>query len=163
MPAILTKNLTVENSIQGWRNLIHGWKCHPWMSFMDGEMSSMDGEMPSMDGEMSSMDVIHRWRNVIHGWRSVIHGWRNAIHGWKCHPWMSSIDDSSIRGYHPWMTSMDEDDRWWTWTEHMTACNKGWSIPNDGYILTTNIFDRKGGFCTYFYDPIVQLVPSMQN
>ena len=61
---------------------------------MDGEMSSMDGEMPSIDGEMSSVDVIH--------------GWRDVIHGWKCHPWMSSMDDSSIRGCHPWMKTTDD-------------------------------------------------------
>ena len=30
------------------RNLIHGWKCHPWMS--------------TMDGKTSFMDNIHRWR-----------------------------------------------------------------------------------------------------
>ena len=64
------------------------------MSSIDGEMSSMDGEMSFMDGEMSSMDVIHRWRNVFHGW--------------MCHPKMSSMNDSSIRGWHPQMKMTDE-------------------------------------------------------
>ena len=42
MHTILTKNLTDENSIHGLRsviharrNVIHGWKCHLWMSSMD--------------------------------------------------------------------------------------------------------------------------------
>ena len=89
--AIFTKNLTNENPIHGWRNLIHEWKCHPWKLSMDGEMSSMDGEMSSMDGKVSSMDVIHGKRNVIHGWLFL--------------PWMPSIDD--IHGWRRQMTDMD--------------------------------------------------------
>ena len=40
--------MMVYNSIQGWINLIHGWKRHQWMS--------------SMDREPLSMDDIHGWR-----------------------------------------------------------------------------------------------------
>ena len=91
MDAIFTQNLTNENPIHGWRNLIHEWKCHPWKLSMDGEMSSMDGEMSSMDGKVSSMDVIHGKRNVIHGWLFL--------------PWMPSIHD--IHGWRRQMTDMD--------------------------------------------------------
>ena len=46
-------------------NVIPGWKCHPWMSFIDGKTSSMDG--------------------------SVI----RECHPWlvKPHPWMISTDE----------------------------------------------------------------------
>ena len=41
--------------IHGWRNLIHGWKCHPLISFIDGEPLSMDnmhGYWESMAGSL---------------------------------------------------------------------------------------------------------------
>ena len=44
------QNLTDDTSIHGWANIIHGWKCHPWMSSMD------------------SVDSIHGWRNIILWW-----------------------------------------------------------------------------------------------
>ena len=43
------KNLTDDNSIYGWANLIHEWKCHQGM-------------------KVSLVDVIHGQRNLIHGW-----------------------------------------------------------------------------------------------
>ena len=57
---------------------------------------------PSMDGKVSSVNVIH--------------GWRNVIRGWKCHPKMSSMDDSSICGCHLRMISTDGGNWWQTWT-----------------------------------------------
>ena len=77
MRTIFLKNLTDKNFLHGWRNFIHWWKYHLWMS--------------SMDGEGSSLDVIHGWRNVIHWWKNVIHGW---------HPWMETPDDGYVRSKH---------------------------------------------------------------
>ena len=56
-PINLKLNLLIDKShpwmkvssidvIHKWRNVMHGWNCHP--------------QMPSMDGEPSSMDDIHR-------------------------------------------------------------------------------------------------------
>ena len=114
--AFFTKNLTVENSIHGWRNLIHGLKCHPWMSSMDGEMSSINGEMSSTDGEMSSMDG-----SVIrgcHSWMTLpsidfIHG----IHGW--HPWMKTTDDGHGRSIRHFSVVLQKEtrDEWWYFLE----------------------------------------------
>ena len=42
------QNVMNNNAIHGWANLIHGWKCHQWMS--------------SMDVKTSCMDDIYRWR-----------------------------------------------------------------------------------------------------
>ena len=65
------QNLINDKSIHGWENLIHEWKCHLWISSMDGGASLMD-------------------ESVICGCH---HRWRNLIHGRKCHPCMTLTDE----------------------------------------------------------------------
>ena len=43
------QNVIDDSYIYGWTNLIHGWKCLPWM-------------------EVSSVNAIHGERTVINGW-----------------------------------------------------------------------------------------------
>ena len=66
MQAIFTKNLTAENSIHGWRNVIHGWKCHPWMP---------------------SLDDIHRWRRPMTDMDRAIE--LHYLHFTMCKQWMA--------------------------------------------------------------------------
>ena len=83
MQAIFTKNLTVENSFHGWRNLIHG--CHPLMALLSVDdihvwrqrMMDMDGPLGLLWRLLQSTTKYFIW-HLVH--KCILYTLKNKVY-----------------------------------------------------------------------------------